>query len=135
MKLRSAPIAGCVASGLTLMDLKVDCKDVASAGLLDAFWFAASVSANEANQAGQGAVVSGDQSGQPAPGIPGPQGEQGLQGEQGPQGEQGAQGEQGLQSEQIKIMVAINGLIKHAGLEAEVQDGDEVSILPLLGGG
>ncbi len=42
---------------------------------------------------------------------------------------------QGLQSEQIKIMVAINGLIKHAGLEAEVQDGDEVSILPLLGGG
>ncbi len=42
---------------------------------------------------------------------------------------------QQLQSERIKIMVTINGLIKHAGLEADVQDGDEVSILPLIGGG
>ncbi len=40
-----------------------------------------------------------------------------------------------LQSEKIVVMVAINGLMDHSGLDAKVKDGDKVSIFPRIGGG
>ncbi len=49
MKLRSAPILGCLTFVMTLaMDVRCDMKDVLGGGILDGLWFAAAVSA--ANQ-------------------------------------------------------------------------------------
>ncbi len=42
---------------------------------------------------------------------------------------------QQLQSGQFRVTVAINGRQNHLGLDAEVRDGDKVSILPIYGGG
>lgn len=42
---------------------------------------------------------------------------------------------QQLQDGQIRVTVAINGRPNHLGLDAEIQDGDNVSILPIYGGG
>jgi len=40
-----------------------------------------------------------------------------------------------LQREPIHITVAINGRPSTLGLDTEVRDGDEVTILPIYGGG
>jgi hypothetical protein len=102
MKLRSAPLAGCVALSFVLMDLKVDCKDVAASTLFDALWFAAATSANQQNSNGSGTGGNGnanDNSGRPTPGAPGAEGPQGERGAPGAPGAPGAQGEQGEQGE------------------------------------
>jgi hypothetical protein len=76
---------GCITLSFTLgMDERFDCKDVLAGGLLDAAFLAAS-------NAGQ-QPAAGDDSGQTAPPVPGPQGAQGEQGPAGPQGETGPQG-------------------------------------------
>src|SRR5262245_51583649 len=84
MRLWSAPVVGGLAICLTLMDLKVDCKDVASAGLLDGLWFGAAVAAR-----------AGDGTGQNQPPVPGPQGDPGPAGPAGPAGATGAAGAAG----------------------------------------
>ncbi len=101
MRFVSVPLVGCITLSFSMlaMDERFDCKDILAGGLIDAV-FAAATSA--------GQQAAGDDTGQTAPPVPGPQGEQGeqgpqgeqgLQGGQGPQGEQGAQGEQGPQGE------------------------------------
>lgn len=64
MKLRSSALLGFVCFGSILaMDFRLDCKDVAAAGLMDAIWYSASVSTaqdlidqnNTDNQGQQGA--------------------------------------------------------------------------------
>ncbi|MFQ5806321.1 MAG: hypothetical protein ACE5I3_07720 [Phycisphaerae bacterium] len=59
MRLRSSPILGLICLGSILaMDTRLDCKDVAINGLLDAVWFGAGMAANQAmidaNQGQQG---------------------------------------------------------------------------------
>jgi hypothetical protein len=115
MRLRSSPILGLICLGSILaMDTKIDCKDVATTGLLDAMWFSASVAANQGDE-------NGDQSGQGQPGPPGEAGlgcwdlngngvadaEEDINGDgvwdaldcQGADGADGAPGEQGEQGE------------------------------------
>lgn len=85
MKLWSSPTLGfmCIASVLA-MDTKLDCKDVAASGLIDALFFGAT------------SVVAGSQQGQTQQAEPGPAGPQGEPGPQGPQGDPGEAGQNGL---------------------------------------
>ncbi|MBU0639639.1 MAG: hypothetical protein KKB50_12295 [Planctomycetes bacterium] len=88
MKLRSTPIVGCMtlAMSLFLADLKIDCKDVAAAGLMDAMWFGAAVAVN---QQANNTATAGAQAEQDVPPVPGPQGEQGVPGDPGTAGADG----------------------------------------------
>lgn len=96
MKLRSSPILGLICMGAILaMDTKIDCKDVATGGLMDAMWFSAAVAASDANTQDQIAANNEEQAGQNQPGEDGAQGEHGAPGAPGSDGEDGAQGEQG----------------------------------------
>ena len=90
MRTFSLPVIGCLAMTLTLgMDTKLDCKDLASAGLLDVLFFAAGT-AQQAADAGDSA-----QTAPPVPGPAGPQGEQGPQGDPGADGSDGTDGSDG----------------------------------------
>ena len=72
MKLRSSPMLGLVCMGLVLaMDTNVDCKDVASSGLLDAMWFSAGVAVGNANTQAQIDANNDELAGQQQPGAPG----------------------------------------------------------------
>lgn len=68
MKLRSSSILGLICLGsMLLMDVHLDCKDVAASGLLDAAWFGASLAVNQAIDEAQGE----NQATQGEPGAPG----------------------------------------------------------------
>jgi hypothetical protein len=72
MKLRSSPVLGFVCMGLVLaMDTDVDCKDLASGGLLDAMWFSAAVAVSDANTRDLIAENNDEIAGQQQPGAPG----------------------------------------------------------------
>jgi hypothetical protein len=72
MKLRSSPMLGLVCMGLVLaMDTNVDCKDVATSGLLDAMWFSAGVAVGNANTQAQIDAINDELAGQQQPGAPG----------------------------------------------------------------
>jgi hypothetical protein len=123
MKLKSAPIAGCLLLTLA-MGPNIDCDDIFLSSLVDGLWFAASVGVSQAGDAANGGT------GQPAPGAPGEpgldcwdlndngvedaeedvngdgvwdaldcQGPQGPEGPEGPEGPAGAPGEAGEEGE------------------------------------
>ena len=72
MKLRSSPILGLVCMVTVLaMDTQVDCKDIASSGLLDAMWFSAAVAVAGENTQTAIAANNEEQAGQSQPGAPG----------------------------------------------------------------
>jgi len=91
MKLRSAPVLGCLTLLLTLaMDYRFDCKDIAGGGLMDALWYTAAVKhADEGDAELQGEIdglenqvndLAGQvgQAAQGQPGAPGADGDPGL---------------------------------------------------------
>ncbi|MEP0847017.1 MAG: hypothetical protein HRF50_09375 [Phycisphaerae bacterium] len=81
MKLYSSGLLGFgLFSSVLAFDLKMDCKDVAAASLIDALWFGASIAVNQAIDAQQEQQQAedqnngGDNTGQTAPGVPGADG-------------------------------------------------------------
>ena len=80
MKVRSSALVGCMTIALTLaMDSKIDCKDVATAGLLDGIWFALATSNAQQGPPGpQGPQGEPGESGLDAPGTPGAAGADGI---------------------------------------------------------
>lgn len=72
MRLHSSPILGLACMGAILaMDTRLDCKDVAASGLLDALWFSASVAVNQANTQAAIDAALDQQAGQGQPGADG----------------------------------------------------------------
>lgn len=95
---------GAICCSFLLMDAKLDCKDVAAAGLLDGLWYGLSAATTQAqidaalNANGDGNANGTDnngQTGQDIPGTPGPKGDPGEQGEKGDPGAAGPRGPQG----------------------------------------
>lgn len=80
MKLYSSGLLGFgLFTSFLAFDLKMDCKDVAAASLIDALWFGASIAVNQAIDAQQeqqqtDGQSNGDDTGQTAPGAPGADG-------------------------------------------------------------
>lgn len=80
MKLYSSGLLGFgLFTSFLAFDLKMDCKDVAAASLIDALWFGASIAVNQAIDAQQeqqqtDGQSNGDDTGQTAPGVPGADG-------------------------------------------------------------
>ena len=72
MKLNSSPVLGLICmTSIFAMDTKLDCKDVAVSGLLDAMWFSASVATTQ-SMIDAAAAENQAQQGEPgAPGTPG----------------------------------------------------------------
>ena len=95
MKLRSAPILGCVTLLLTLaMDVRFDCKDMAGAGLLDGLWFVAATEASNQGDAQLQSEIDGLQDA--VDNMHGQPGVDGVDGADGARGAPGAPGADGL---------------------------------------
>ena len=78
------------------MDTKIDCKDAATGGLMDAMWFSAAVGTAEENTEAQIAAYNEEQAAQQQPGVPGEPGVDGVDGVDGADGADGADGTDGV---------------------------------------
>lgn len=92
MKLYSSAMLGFI-SLASILAVDLNCATLAASSALDVLWFSAGLAARGGLGTGDG-TTDGD-TGQAAPGVPGPQGPPGPQGEQGPPGEQGERGPAG----------------------------------------
>jgi hypothetical protein len=68
------------------MDTQIDCKDVATSGLMDAMWFAAAVETADANAQALVDASAEELAAQTQPGVPGADGEDGVDGVDGTPG-------------------------------------------------